>query len=505
MKHFFLISLFSLSSPLSAMQEEKTLNEMEFIVVDRDIATMVENLPTSIHSGDVRRLITLTVLRTLPIRRFLEGRFTPPKTRLCGHKAPVTCATFTPDGKHLVTGSVDKTAKLWELATSKCLHTFEGHSAELKKVIVTADGKQFVSTSEDGTAILWDLEEKILVKILGDKAKNIGTCAISSANHQWLTIRREGNERAQQIGTRTVLQTWDIAGPKIKWRRKLKETQQIKIWDLSPNGTLFGYAQKPLIKVYHLQKKELLCKLPGDIAGLCFNKQGTLVVCTPVPTWDGQNRTVTVWHLESACCLQEITLDELKPNHAIFTGQDDELLAIITDATCTIVSLSSGARLHTLEHTEHIRQVQTCGRFLLTADDKATLHVWDPYDGRCLYSLTSCATVYNPLFLCSGSAGVVMSEKDNCVNVWDIGYLDRYLPQAGLEQLCLFYTLRIFECYRERLIERTRQGKKVYGKNKEEINPAELRYPLAENVFYQNIFTSLGDTPIKKALEDLTY
>ena len=46
-----------------------------------------------------------------------------------GHSDSVTSVAFSPDGRYVVTGSGDHTAKLWEAATGKELRTFGGHSS----------------------------------------------------------------------------------------------------------------------------------------------------------------------------------------------------------------------------------------------------------------------------------------------------------------------------------------------------------------------------------------
>ena len=37
-----------------------------------------------------------------------------------------------PDGRRVVSGSDDKTLKVWDVATGKCVATLEGHSREVR-------------------------------------------------------------------------------------------------------------------------------------------------------------------------------------------------------------------------------------------------------------------------------------------------------------------------------------------------------------------------------------
>src|SRR5438132_249976 len=73
-----------------------------------------------------------------------------------GHTSAVTSVALSDDGKHLVTGSWDKTAILWDTASGKLLQSFQGHPAGVNSVALTGDGKQVVTGFRDGTAILWE-------------------------------------------------------------------------------------------------------------------------------------------------------------------------------------------------------------------------------------------------------------------------------------------------------------------------------------------------------------
>jgi WD40 repeat protein len=48
-------------------------------------------------------------------------------TTLRGHDDWVRSVVFSPDGKHLASGSQDKTVKLWSFDSKKELTTLQGH------------------------------------------------------------------------------------------------------------------------------------------------------------------------------------------------------------------------------------------------------------------------------------------------------------------------------------------------------------------------------------------
>ena len=74
-----------------------------------------------------------------------------------GHTEDVETLAVTPDGLRAVSGSEDKTLKVWDLVTGQVLATLEGHTDSVNTVAVTPDGLRAVSGSEDKTLKVWDL------------------------------------------------------------------------------------------------------------------------------------------------------------------------------------------------------------------------------------------------------------------------------------------------------------------------------------------------------------
>ena len=68
----------------------------------------------------------------------------------------IFCVAFSPDGKRIVTGSHDHTAKVWEVQTGRVILTLRGHSSAINSVAYSPDGKHIVTSSEDDTVKLWN-------------------------------------------------------------------------------------------------------------------------------------------------------------------------------------------------------------------------------------------------------------------------------------------------------------------------------------------------------------
>jgi len=65
---------------------------------------------------------------------------------------------ITPDGRRAVSGSWDKTLRVWDLQTGQSIRTLEGHTNWVWAVAIAPDGLRAVSGSVDKTLRLWDLQ-----------------------------------------------------------------------------------------------------------------------------------------------------------------------------------------------------------------------------------------------------------------------------------------------------------------------------------------------------------
>ncbi|KAG6808740.1 hypothetical protein H0H92_003049, partial [Tricholoma furcatifolium] len=76
---------------------------------------------------------------------------------LKGHTDFVSSVAFSPDGKQIVSGSKDKSVRIWNTLTGDMIKDLKGHTDFVRSVAFSIDGKQVVSGSNDISVRIWSI------------------------------------------------------------------------------------------------------------------------------------------------------------------------------------------------------------------------------------------------------------------------------------------------------------------------------------------------------------
>ena len=102
-------------------------------------------------------------------------------------------------GGRAVSGRTNGTVQVWDLETGRAVHTLTGHDGGVTSVAVSPDGRRAVSGGGDGTVQVWDLETPAVRTLTGHDG---GVTAVA--------VSADGR-RAVSGGTDGMVRVWDVA------------------------------------------------------------------------------------------------------------------------------------------------------------------------------------------------------------------------------------------------------------------------------------------------------
>lgn len=164
------------------------------------------------------------------------------KNRIQGHLDGVWSADFSPDGSQIVTGSLDKTIKLWHLDGQE-INQINGHTGAIRSTIFSPDGQMILSSSSDKTIALWNLQGDHLHTFTGHtgavwsaKFSPNGELIVSGSADQSIKLwNLDGTELRTMTGHRGDVRTV-LFSPNGEWIISGGADKTIIIWDL--DGTI---------------------------------------------------------------------------------------------------------------------------------------------------------------------------------------------------------------------------------------------------------------------------
>lgn len=81
-----------------------------------------------------------------------------------GHFYDVNDVAYSPDGTQILSGSSDKTARLWDVKSGAEIRIFREHTDRVNGVAFSADGTKIATCSRDQTTIVWDLATGVPIR-----------------------------------------------------------------------------------------------------------------------------------------------------------------------------------------------------------------------------------------------------------------------------------------------------------------------------------------------------
>ncbi len=125
--------------------------------------------------------------------------------KLVGHKGYVQSVKYSPDGKFIVSGSMDHAVKLWDTNSGKEIKNMKGHTDGILCVAYSHNGKYIASGSLDHKTIIWDAKSgKRLFQLAGHKSE-IAEVAFSRNNRFVITGSSDKTAKVWDLETGKIM------------------------------------------------------------------------------------------------------------------------------------------------------------------------------------------------------------------------------------------------------------------------------------------------------------
>jgi WD40 repeat protein len=231
-----------------------------------------------------------------------------------GHSGEVWAVAFSPDGKRMVTGGKDKTARIWDRESGKTLHVLSGHEGGVTGASFSPDGKWVATCSDDKTIRLWDAEAgKQTGSCLGhtNVLKNV---AFSPDGRKLLSAADDNTVRLWDVQTSAELRRFDLPS----WARRAA---------FSPDGRYaVASCEDGHVRVWSLANGKEFRKFAGrgDLYSCAFLADGQRVAAGSF------DKVLRVWDVVSGQLMQELSQPgriwavaaSPDPRHLLTAGED---------------------------------------------------------------------------------------------------------------------------------------------------------------------------------------
>ena len=248
--------------------------------------------------------------------------------RLDDHLKWVKTVCFNSDGTRILSGSYDKTVKLWDVETGSCIQTFEGHTDSVSSVSFSVDDKLVLSGSGDGVKI-WDISSGACILDDFDKQKYIVNSVCFSPD----------GKLALSGGEDHTVKLWDLSTGNFI-RLFAGHTREVNSVCFSPDGNfVLSGSQDDTVRLWHVSTGELIRFFEGFRG--CISPDGKTVMT------GSRDNTVKLWELATGRCIHSYFGHTGKVNTVCFNADGTQILSGSDDYTIKLWNIP-------VEHTHEL-------------------------------------------------------------------------------------------------------------------------------------------------------
>jgi WD40 repeat protein len=284
---------------------------------------------------------------------------------ITGHSSYVNTLAISPDGQTLVSGSADKTIKVWNLSTGQEILTLKSHLNPINTLVISPDGQTLVSGSADKTIKIWHLSTGQEVRTLKGHSNPVNSLIISS---DWQTLVSGSADK--------TIKVWNLStGQEI--RTITGNFSYVNTLAISPDGqTLASGSADKIIKIWNLSTGQEIRTLKGHdsyVNTLAISPDGQTLAS------GSADKTIKVWNLSTGQEIRTLRGHDSWVKSLAISPDGQTIVSGSADNTIKIWNVSTGQEIRTLTgHSNHVNSlaISPDGQTIASGSGDNTIKIW---------------------------------------------------------------------------------------------------------------------------------